>query len=78
MNSGDDLFSFVFCFAGVLVLASMFFSFYHQDDKTYAVEVNGVRHENMKFVCKDENQVVFENREGKRFAIIGTFVQIEQ
>lgn len=78
MNSGDDLFSFVFCFAGILVLASMFFSFYHQDDEMYAVEVNGVRCENMKLLRKEENQVIFENRDGKRFSITGTFVQIEQ
>lgn len=47
-------------------------------ERTYTVEIDGVKYENLKFVWGYKTQAAFETKDGKRVEVNGTFAVIEQ
>lgn len=83
-DPADDLFRFLSMLGGglvaaiLLVVALTVFIPDRENDRMYTVQIDGVKHENLKFVWGYKTQAAFETRDGKRVEANGTFLVIEQ
>ena len=83
-DPADDLFRFLGMLGGglvaviLLVVALIIFIPDRESERMYTVQIDGVKHENLRFVWGYKTQAAFETKDGKRIEVNGTFLVVEQ